>query len=101
MPRTRTTFKPGCKRLPNAGRKKGTPNRFTTVKQDFLDAHEMIGGKEELAKWGRMHRSQFYVLLAKMLPNRVENTVPERPDMTEFTDEQLVAILESAKNETG
>ncbi len=97
MPRTSTTFKPGCKRLPGAGRKKGTPNRFTTVKQAFLNAFEGMGGEEQLIRWGRKNPSKFYPLLAKMLPSHIENSPPERPDLSELSDERLREILEASQ----
>ncbi len=87
-------FKPGHKKT--GGRKKGTPNKFTTVKQAFLNAFERTGGEEELAKWGKKNPSKFYPLIARMLPNRIENELPERPDMSMLPDETIVAMLKEA-----
>ncbi len=95
--KTKTSFKPGCKRPPGAGRRPGTPNRFTTLKQKFDDAYWAIGGDEAFAAWAKAHQTQYYTLLAKMLPNRVENSPPERPDLSELSDEQLMAIIKGAE----
>ncbi len=57
------------------GRKKGTPNKFTTLKADFLKAYDDIGGVEELANWASKNaknQSQFYKILASMLPRHVD-----------------------------
>jgi hypothetical protein len=51
------------------GRKKGTPNRFTSsVKAVLLAAFDDLGGVTALAEWAREHPTEFYRLWAKMLP---------------------------------
>ena len=63
--------KPFKKGEHTAGRQPGTPNKFTNLKNDFLAAYEMIGGKAALAEWGKTHKREFFQLVAKMLPNNV------------------------------
>lgn len=62
--------------LPNMGkgRKKGSLNKFTTLKDSFLYAFEKIGGKEGLAEWAKKpkNRGAFYAIVAKMLPNKTD-----------------------------
>ena len=57
------------------GREKGTPNRFTALKDAFLDAFESneLKGTEGLIAWAKKeeNRKDFYMLVAKMLPKNV------------------------------
>lgn len=64
-------FEKGDKR---AGRPKGTPNKFTTLKQSFLNAFEEIGGEAELANWAKLPRNRavFYKMIATMLPKNID-----------------------------
>lgn len=56
------------------GRQKGTPNKFTTLKQAFLQAFEQLGGVDGLVNWAKKDESYqrtFYTLTAKMLPREI------------------------------
>jgi len=69
-------FQKGDKKPPNSGRKKGTPNRFTTLKQAFLDAFqdEKIGGTKGMIgvfSKNDIRKIEFFKLVAKMLPSNV------------------------------
>ena len=56
------------------GRKKGSLNKFTTLKDSFLYAFEKIGGREGLAEWAKKpkNRGAFYAIVAKMLPSKTD-----------------------------
>lgn len=56
------------------GRPKGIKNKFTNLKQAFLDAFVGVGGSEELMRWARdkRNRALFYQMVAKMLPKSVD-----------------------------
>ena len=69
-------FEKGKPRAKNAGRKKGTPNKFTTLKQAYLDAFnskEMgsIQGLINAFKVTPFTKREFYKLISKMLPSNV------------------------------
>ena len=69
-------FVKGEPRPKNAGRKKGTPNKFTTLKQAFLNAFnskEMGGekGMTEVFSATSFTKREFYKLISKMLPSNV------------------------------
>lgn len=66
-------FKKGAKRLPNAGRKKGTPNKVTVeVKQAIALAFEGIGGVAKLTAWAKKNPALFYTKVwIKLLPMKV------------------------------
>lgn len=62
------------KNLRKCGNRKGVPNKFTTLKDTFLQAFNELGGSEALQEWAQKdkNRGQFYQMIAKMLPNKVE-----------------------------
>jgi len=72
----RKLYKKGEPRHPNAGRKKGTPNKFTTVKQAFLDAFEELGGKDFIIKVAKTSKGKAVVIqsMTRLLPNKTEIT---------------------------
>lgn len=64
------------------GRPKGSKNKFTALKDTFLQAFEDIGGVKELARWGKdeKNRGAFYQIISKMLPKEIELTGdPDKP----------------------
>jgi hypothetical protein len=63
----------------NTGRPKGSLNKFTTLKASFLSAFVELGGQEELVEWGKHHKTQFYKILAKMLPADTNLTIDTSP----------------------
>ena len=64
------------------GRPKGSLNRFTNLKNAFLEAFERIGGIDSLTEWGKQpkNRRDFYRLLAKLLPREVDANVKTAGD---------------------
>jgi hypothetical protein len=65
-------FKPG-----NPGRPKGTPNKFTTLKQAFLDAFNELGGADGLITWAqesKRNREVFYQMITKLFPQEVAHS---------------------------
>lgn len=51
------------------GRKKGTPNKLTaSAKEAFAMAFEGMGGVESLTHWGKLNRTEFYKLFARLIP---------------------------------
>jgi hypothetical protein len=61
------------------GRKKGTPNKFTTAKQAFLDAFEKLGGDEFIIKVAKTPKGRQCVLnnMARLLPSKTELSGPD------------------------
>jgi len=67
-------FKKGHEK--KGGREKGTPNKFTTLRQSFLDAFnsEELGSTQGLIdafKVNLFTRRDFYKVISKMLPSSV------------------------------
>jgi len=66
------TFQKGHPRLPNAGRKKGTPNKLPrTLKEDILEAFARAGGADYLLGKARENPTAFMSLLGRVLPTEL------------------------------
>ena len=78
---TDTKFKKG--RAKTGGKKKGTPNKFTTLKQAFLEAFQdkRIGGTEgmvEVFSKNDARKIDFFKLISKMLPTSMNAEVTNK-----------------------
>jgi len=74
--KNRKLFKPGQSGNP-AGKRKGTLNKFTSLKRSFLDAFEQTGGTDGLKTWieeNRRNRAMFYQMITKLFPQEVEQS---------------------------
>lgn len=70
------------------GRQKGTPNKFTmSVKEGLEHAWQGIGGAAHLTAWARENPTEFYKLLAKLLPKSLDVTIKD----------EISTILEAAR----
>ena len=56
---------------PARSRTKGRPNTTASVKEALLLAHQGIGGVPALTKWARDNQTEFYKLLARLIPTEV------------------------------
>jgi hypothetical protein len=59
-------FAPG-----NPGRPKGAVNKFTSLKDSFIDVFKMLGGTQGLCEWAKAskhNQAVFYSWVVKMLP---------------------------------
>jgi|TARA_B100000315_G_scaffold260381_1_gene321283 hypothetical protein len=54
-------FQPGQSGNP-AGRPVGSRNRFSQLKEAFVEAFEGIGGVDSLMEWARDNKDKFYPL---------------------------------------
>ena len=62
--------------LTNAGkgRPRGSRNKFTKLKDDYLEAFEKMGGVEGLYDWAKTNKTEFYRLTTKLFPKITELT---------------------------
>ena len=67
-------FKPGQSGNP-AGRGPGTKNQFTTLKSAFIEAFEELGGADNLVEWARCNQTEFYKMLARLMPREIHANV--------------------------
>jgi hypothetical protein len=65
-------FEPGHKRL--GGRKAGTPNKFTTLKNAWTNVFVRMGGEDELLDYAQNHKAWFYSLITKLFPQEVAHS---------------------------
>ena len=67
-------LKKGGPSLNPNGRPKGSKNKFTTLKEAFINAFVGSGGEEALTEFAKQARNkkEFYKMIAKMLPNSVD-----------------------------
>ena len=67
-------FVQGSSGNPN-GRPVGSKNKFTTLKSAFIDAFEEIGGVDNLVEWARCNQTEFYKMLARIMPREIHANV--------------------------
>ena len=77
-------FVEGSSGNPN-GRPVGSKNKFTTLKNAFIETFEELGGVDNLVEWARANQTEFYRMVARLMPREVETKVS-----SEFT---LVDVL--------
>jgi hypothetical protein len=63
-------FVQGSSGNPN-GRQVGSKNKFTSLKAAFIDAFEEIGGVDNLVEWARCNQTEFYRMLARLMPREI------------------------------
>ena len=60
------------------GRTKGSKNKFTSLKDSFLEVYQMLGGTEGLCEWAedsKANKKTFYQMICRMLPTNVSGEV--------------------------
>lgn len=103
-------FKKGEKRPPNAGRKKGTPNKATATFRDALSQHEFDVVMATIELYREIDtppdiRFKCLYLLAEYSyykpknPLELPGAIPERPDTpeTELSDDDITKALDGKK----
>ena len=53
----------------------GSKNKFTTLKSAFIEAFEEIGGVDNLVEWARCNQTEFYRMLARLIPKEIHADV--------------------------
>ena len=64
-------FVEGSSGNPN-GRPVGSKNKFTTLKNAFIETFEELGGVANLVEWARANQTEFYRMVARLMPREVE-----------------------------
>jgi hypothetical protein len=67
-------FVEGSSGNPN-GRPLGSKNQFTTLKSAFIEAFEELGGADNLVEWARCNQTEFYKMLARLMPREIHANV--------------------------
>jgi hypothetical protein len=62
----------GKPRPAGAGRKKGTPNKFTrTFKEAVMIAFQERGGVKQMKVWAGKNETEFYRICARLIPTEI------------------------------
>jgi hypothetical protein len=87
------------------GRPKGAKNKFTTLKQAFLNAFVEMGGEAELTDWAKKNPKDFYQMVKVMLPRQIDVGVTLEdvigalpPKLGDAVREQLVKSLSDRRD---
>ncbi len=75
-------FVAGSSGNPN-GRPLGSKNKFTTLRNAFIETFEELGGVDNLVEWARCNQTEFYRMLSRLLPREVEATVVSQSSLVE------------------
>ena len=67
-------FVEGSSGNPN-GRPVGSKNKFTTLKNAFIETFEELGGVDNLVEWARANQTEFYRMVARLMPKEVETKI--------------------------
>jgi len=80
---------------PGPGRPKGSKNKLTNIKDEFLFAYEVIGGLGGLTTWAKKeeNRTEFYRMLTRLFPREIKAEITIGRAVSEFTTEELVEII--------
>ena len=82
----------------NTFTRRGAKNKFTTLKDSFVDAFKDIeDSKEDLFQWASQstNRKFFYLMISKMLPTKMEATI--KTDYRKVLADELERRKELAK----
>ena len=87
--------------LTNAGKGRplGAKNKFTKLKEDYLEAFEKLGGVESLFKWAETNKTTFYQIMTKLFPKGIELSGPGGgpieigSNADQLTDDELATII--------
>ena len=60
-------FVEGSSGNPN-GRPLGSKNKFTTLKNAFIETFEELGGVDNLVEWAGANQAEFYRMVARLMP---------------------------------
>jgi len=81
------------------GRGRGSKNKFTNIKEQFLAAYEDIGGLDALITWAKQPKNQteFYKMLTKLFPKEIKAELKIGKSISEYSTEELVQLITEDK----
>ena len=65
------------------GRPVGSRNKFATLKSAFIEAFEEIGGVDNLIEWARCKQTEFFRMLARLMPMEIHADVNAETSLVE------------------
>ena len=79
-------FVEGSSGNPN-GRPLGSKNKFTTLKNAFIETFEELGGVDNLVEWAKANQTEFYRMLARLMPREIHADVNAGYSLVELLQE--------------
>ncbi len=80
---------------PSPGRPRGSKNKLTNIKDEFLFAYEVIGGLGGLTEWAKKeeNRTEFYRMLTRLFPREIKAEINIGRAVSEYSADELVEII--------
>jgi len=86
------SFKKGQSGNPK-GKKKGQVSKFTSsFKEALRIAFDGIGGAKNLTEWARENPTEFYKIMARLIPVEVSGSISHTMEASELSDDRLAHI---------
>jgi len=84
---------------PGPGRPRGSKNKLTNIKDEFLFAYEVIGGLGGLTTWAKKeeNRTEFYRMLTRLFPREIKAEINIGRAISEYSAEELVELITGQK----
>jgi len=84
---------------PGPGRPKGSKNKLTNIKDEFLFAYETIGGLGALTQWAKKeeNRTEFYRMLTRLFPREIKAEINIGRSISEYSVDELVGLITGGK----
>ena len=79
-------FVEGSSGNPN-GRPVGSKNKFTTLKNAFIETFEELGGVDNLVEWAKANQTEFYRMVARLMPKEIHADVNAGYSLVELLQE--------------
>jgi len=88
---------------PGPGRPKGSKNKLTNIKDEFLFAYEVIGGLGGLTAWAKKeeNRTEFYKMLTKLFPREIKAEINIGRAISEYSVDELVEVITGERTANG
>jgi len=84
---------------PGPGRPRGSKNKLTNIKDEFLFAYQSIGGLGALTTWAKeeKNRTEFYRMLTRLFPREIKAEINIGRAISEYSVDELVEIVTGGK----
>ena len=79
-------FVEGSSGNPN-GRPLDSKNKFTTLKNAFIETFEELGEVDNLVEWTRANQTEFYRMVARLMPKEIHADVNAGYSLVELLQE--------------
>ena len=80
---------------PGPGRPRGSKNKLTNIKDEFLLAYHYIGGLGNLTQWAKKegNQTEFFRMLTKLFPREIKAEITIGRSVSEYSVDELVELI--------